>query len=153
MDFSQQPPHLPTTPGSLQELQTSIANIARKLEKVPFEELGTDLRQTLQGSTKLLQRLDIEITPELRQTLQNANKLLQRLDVEIAPELRATLGDARRAISAVEGTLASDAPLQQDARETMREIARAARAFRALSDYLERHPEALIRGKQEDLQK
>jgi paraquat-inducible protein B len=153
MDFSKNPPQLPTTPGSLQELQTSIANIARKLEKVPMAELSDDMRQTLQNSTKLLQRLESEIAPELRQTLQNANKLLQRLEVEIAPELKATLDDARRAISAVEGTLASDAPLQQDARETMREIARAARAFRALSDYLERHPEALIRGKREDVKK
>jgi paraquat-inducible protein B len=32
----------------------------------------------------------------------------------------------------------------------MREIARAAKAFRQLSDYLEQHPEALIRGKSED---
>jgi paraquat-inducible protein B len=32
----------------------------------------------------------------------------------------------------------------------MRELARAAAAFRALSDYLERHPEALISGKRED---
>ena len=30
---------------------------------------------------------------------------------------------------------------------TMQEIARAARSLRVLADYLERHPEALIRGK------
>jgi paraquat-inducible protein B len=32
----------------------------------------------------------------------------------------------------------------------MTELARTATAFRSLADYLERHPEALIRGKQED---
>jgi paraquat-inducible protein B len=32
----------------------------------------------------------------------------------------------------------------------MRELARAAQSFRVLADYLERHPEALIRGKKED---
>jgi len=36
-----------------------------------------------------------------------------------------------------------------DARQALREISRAAQALRALSDYLERHPEALIRGKKE----
>jgi paraquat-inducible protein B len=41
-------------------------------------------------------------------------------------------------------------PLQQDTREAMREIGRAAEALRVLADYLERHPDALIRGKQED---
>ena len=34
--------------------------------------------------------------------------------------------------------------------EAMREIARAAQAFRILADYLERHPEALLSGKKED---
>jgi len=29
-------------------------------------------------------------------------------------------------------------------------VARAAESFRALADYLERHPEALIRGKKRD---
>ncbi len=32
----------------------------------------------------------------------------------------------------------------------MKELARTAAAFRTLADYLERHPEALIRGKPED---
>ena len=32
----------------------------------------------------------------------------------------------------------------------MSEIARAARAFRILADYLEQHPEALISGKKEE---
>jgi paraquat-inducible protein B len=40
--------------------------------------------------------------------------------------------------------------LQQDARDAMRELARAAQSFRVLADYLERHPEALIHGKKED---
>jgi paraquat-inducible protein B len=32
----------------------------------------------------------------------------------------------------------------------MRELTRTAAAFRTLAEYLERHPEALIRGKPED---
>jgi paraquat-inducible protein B len=40
-----------------------------------------------------------------------------------------------------------DAPAQQDLRDALQEIARAARWPRVLTDYLERHPEALIRGK------
>ncbi|MFI4978861.1 MAG: hypothetical protein ACHQIO_00785, partial [Nevskiales bacterium] len=40
-----------------------------------------------------------------------------------------------------------DAPLQQDARRTLDEVSRAAASFRALADYLEQHPESLIRGK------
>jgi paraquat-inducible protein B len=31
--------------------------------------------------------------------------------------------------------------------DTLREVSRAARSLRVLADYLERHPEALVRGK------
>jgi paraquat-inducible protein B len=44
----------------------------------------------------------------------------------------------------------TDSPLQQNAADAMRELARTAAAFRTLAEYLERHPEALLRGKPED---
>jgi paraquat-inducible protein B len=53
-------------------------------------------------------------------------------------------------LASADRVLASDSPPLADAREAMREIARAARAFRLLGEYLEQHPEALIRGKTED---
>ena len=63
--------------------------------------------------------------------------------------LLAALQDARRTLNAANGTLASDAPLQQDTRRMMQELTRTAVSLRALTDYLERHPEALLRGKTE----
>jgi paraquat-inducible protein B len=121
-------PELPTLPSSMRELQDTIASIANKIEKLPLAEISGDLRQTLQTGTKLM----------------------QRLDSELAPEMRGTLDDARKALVAAEKALASDSQLQQDAREAMREVARAAKAIRLLADTLERNPEALIRGKPEE---
>jgi paraquat-inducible protein B len=40
-----------------------------------------------------------------------------------------------------------DAPGKQQPRDALREIAAAARSLRVLTDYPERHPEALLRGK------
>lgn len=40
--------------------------------------------------------------------------------------------------------------MQQDLREALHELARAAQSLRVLTDYLERHPEAIIRGKKKD---
>lgn len=135
IDWSKELPEFPTATGGLQEIQVAIAAIAKKLEKVPFEEIGKDLRTTLA----------------------NANRLITQLDKETAPELKATLEDARRSLQKLEATarsleaaVASDAPLQQDLRGAMTEVARAAQSFRALADYLERHPESLIRGKKRD---
>lgn len=135
VDWSKQPLELPTVPGSLEELQLALAQIVTKLDKVPFDAIAADLRQTLQT---------------LNRTMHDTDKLVQRLDTEVTPEARATLEDARRTLGSAERTLSSDAPLQQDLRGTLRELSRAAVSLRALADYLERHPESLIRGKKED---
>ncbi len=46
--------------------------------------------------------------------------------------------------------LASDSPVQGDLRETLEQVNRAAESLRSLTDYLERHPESLIRGRREE---
>lgn len=126
MNWASVPAEMPTARGNLQEIQNSLASVASKLDKIPLEQIGSDVRQTLK----------------------TASALLQRLDTEVAPELRATVGEARKALGSADRLMATSGEgLQQDARETMREVTRAANAFRILADYLERHPEALIRGK------
>jgi len=82
---------------------------------------------------------------------ETATQLMLRVDTEIAPEARAALVEARKAIASAEGALKPDSPLAQDARDTMLEVQRAAAAFRALADYLDRHPEALLRGKKDEV--
>jgi paraquat-inducible protein B len=121
-------PEIPVVPSSLLQLQEAIAAIATKVQKLPLEQVAGDLQTTLRS----------------------ANKLIEQIDRDIAPELRETMADIRKALDTMDQTLKPNSPLQQDARDAMRELARAAAAFRALSDYLERHPEALISGKRED---
>jgi paraquat-inducible protein B len=134
VNWEQTPPLIPTVPGSLQDIQETLRGIAAKLEKVPFDTIGTDLGKTLKS---------------LNTTLQGANKVVQQLDESVVPEVRGTLERAQQAIGSVERTLSTDAPVQQDLRETLGEVGRAAQALRVLADYLSRHPEALIRGKRE----
>jgi paraquat-inducible protein B len=128
VDWEAVPPEMPTTKGNLQQIQNALGAVAAKLDRIPLDKIGSDLRQTLE----------------------TANALLQRLDREVAPEARDTLAEARKALRSVDRLVAPDQPLQHDARETMREVARAAQALRVLADYLERHPESLVRGKKED---
>jgi len=85
-------------------------------------------------------------------TLKEVNTLVSRMHTELAPELRATLEEARATLNRAQGLLAEDAPLQGDLRTTLRDVSRAAQAVRDLADYLERHPESLLRGKREEPQ-
>ena len=42
MDVSKSPPQIPTVPGSTQELQSQVASIAKKLDSIPFQEIGDE---------------------------------------------------------------------------------------------------------------
>lgn len=72
---------------------------------------------------------------------------------QIAPlvaQLRQTANSADQAVAAANRTLGGDATGQNDLPAALRELTDTARSIRALADYLDRHPEALIRGKQEE---
>lgn len=142
MDITQAPPQIPTVPGSAQELQTTIASIAKKLERIPFEEIGSDMRTTLQSANGVLLRIDRELVPATRDTMNEAQKAMT--------EARDAMTQAKQALSSVERTMRDAEPLPLEASDALREIARAAASFRTLADYLERHPEAVIRGKREE---
>ena len=43
-----------------------------------------------------------------------------------------------------------NAPVQRNLEDTLLELQRTSRALRVLSDYLQQHPEALLRGKPAD---
>lgn len=125
-DPAARPLVIPTAPGSMEQLQEQLQSIVHKLDEIPFGDIGKNLNGTLK----------------------NASELLAQLDRELAPEAKATLRDAQHALQSLDQSVASqDAPLQQDARRTLQELNRAAASLRALADYLEQHPESLIRGK------
>ena len=66
-------------------------------------------------------------------------------------ELRQAVATANQLLANTDATLlGKDAPAQQELRDALQEIVAAARSVRVLADYLDRHPEALIRGKTED---
>ena len=135
IDWTKTPAELPTVPGVVQDLMASVGSFARKLDKMDVEGIGTNLKQTLQSTAKLAQRLDGELAPEARLMMQEA---------------RSAIAAAERATVTAERTMGVNSPLQQDTREALQEITRAAQAFRTLAEYLEQHPEALIQGKPKD---
>jgi paraquat-inducible protein B len=150
VDWTADMVELPTTLGTKQEIQEAITAVANKLEKLPLEEIGKDVRTALSSADRLLKRVDTEVAPDLKQTLQSGTRLLQRLDSEVSVEARTTLIEARKALVSADRLLSADAPLQHDTRQAMHEIARAAHAFRVLADYLERNPQSLLLGKKGD---
>jgi paraquat-inducible protein B len=133
--WASQPAIFPTVSSGLDDLQDSVGSIARKLNKVPFDQLSYRLMSTM-GT--------------LEQTLKSADHLLQNVDSNLAPQVSQTLTEAREALKNAKQVLGQDSPLQSDLGATLLQVSRAAKSISALVDYLERHPEALLRGKPGD---
>jgi paraquat-inducible protein B len=68
----------------------------------------------------------------------------------LVAQLRETANSADQAVAAANHTLGGDAASQNDLPAALRELTDTARSIRALADYLDRHPEALVRGRQEE---
>ena len=116
---------LPTVPGPLDELQSQLSRIAGKLDKIPFDEIGNNLNKTLV----------------------QANAMLARLDGKVLPEMQETLNAARQTLNSANALLQQDSPTQSELRQTLQDVRQTMDSLDSLTDYLERHPESLIRGK------
>lgn len=139
LDTQSQVPSIPTVPGTLSELQPQIAEIVDKIHKVPFDEIGKNLNTTLREANQAIAKL----SPEAQKALVDVQKTLDEVQKTMGAAQK-TLGDADRHL------LSPDAPLQRNAEQTMLDLQRAAQSLRTLTDYLERHPESLLRGKPDD---
>ncbi|VVE35353.1 Paraquat-inducible protein B [Pandoraea iniqua] len=128
---------IPTVPNTLDQLQLQVADIAAKLNKIPFDTIGQNLDNSLR---------------KLDKTMESAQGLFKQLDSEIAPEAKSALGEAKKTFGTAERTLSEDAPMQQDVRGAMKELNQTLRTLNGLAEYLQLHPEALIRGKPADPQ-
>ena len=110
VDWTQTPPEIPTVSGELEGLEQRLGNIVKKLDAVPIEAIGDDLRKAI---------------VQLDRTLASARETLDHADQLVQP----------------------GSGLGQELGDTLQELTRAARGLRVLADYLEQHPEALLRGK------
>ena len=138
VDWRQQPAWLPTLEGDADDVPAAMSRLLAKLDKVPIEDLARE--GTLAAR-------------EARGTFARATHLLTQVDSQLAPQMGALFQHAEHTLGTLEaaaGTLGPDAPLPQELRGLVRDLGGAGQAVRTLADYLERHPESLLRGKRED---
>ena len=124
MDWSQNPVQMPTQPGQIEAIEASVADIVKKIDQMPLKDIGDDLQKAINELNQTL--------ATTRGTLTNTDKLL---------------GSANKVMGSADKLIAPNSVLDTELGSMLQEGGGAARALRVLADYLERHPEALIRGK------
>ncbi len=149
-------PEIPTIPSGIEQL-------AKKIEELPLAEIAGRLDEALAGVNKLLNSGDLQASiGSLNQLLKDADAIAKNLNTKVEhldPEqiassiketltaAQGTLNETRKAVENINGIAAHNANLGYELDRTLEQIAELSRSIRVLADYLERHPEVLIRGK------
>ena len=137
-------PEIPTVPSEIDALTTSVSGVLTELAALPLADLVQDLRTTVQGVNQLMTSPQTTQTLEaLTMTATELQALVRTVDQQMGPLMVQALGT----LASAEAIVGSDSQTRYDLNSMLKELAGAARSIRVFADYLERHPEALLRGK------
>lgn len=140
---------------TMREARNLIVNVNEKVDP-----LFTQLDQTLLDAQKLLRDVDGQVDPlatSLKGTSDDAGKLFRNVNKRIGPlqadlnkttaRLRSAFESAESALNEIDTMVDDESDLRYYIDIFLRELTLAARSIRALADYLDRNPDALLRGK------
>jgi paraquat-inducible protein B len=148
-------PAIPDIIANLQQISQDSVGIAGKVD-AKLTALGAQVERTLKELRTLLANADAQIKPlgsaihETRALAQNLNRQIDPLAAEItrtAGELRSTLRHSENALVHIGRLTADNSEMRYHVSLLMTELTATSRSLRALTDYLERRPDALLRGR------
>ncbi len=158
-------PQLPTLPSTFRGMTQSLSRILTKLERLPLEEIGRNLNQTIAGANSLVNDKNLknavaqtdEAMKRLNQTLgvfaKRSGPLMQSIEdasVDVKDLIAATklaVVRAETTLEIINESVSENGPMGREVMRALQELSAAARSIRGMADYLERHPEALLKGK------
>jgi paraquat-inducible protein B len=156
------------------KLDNVLTGIARLVNSPELQRTVANMEKATGDIDRLVKRVDSQVEPlsaDVRRTLEEANKTLASAQGALAQaektlafkegvpgqvaegllatlsSVRSSLDESRKALVEVQGLTSQSAYLGYEAGSTLEEMKSLSRSVRSLTDYLERHPESLIRGK------
>jgi len=144
--------------SSVEDVVVKLDRLMTRIDKLEIEKLFNHATGATEELEKLVASVDItetvksvnDLLDSARPVMNNLERLIVGADralVEIRPQIADIFEQAEATFADLNTLLAADSPTQTDVRAMLKEIAEMARSFRNLTTYLERHPEALLKGK------
>jgi paraquat-inducible protein B len=133
---------------TLKNAETLMANIDRQVDPI-----ASNLNETIKDYAKLARNVDTHVGPlatSITETARDTQQLVRNVDSQLDDVLgstQAALEQAKKALVPIKGFASEDSPFRYNLTQTLQELTEASRAVRELAEYLERHPESLLRGK------
>ncbi len=124
---------IPTRPTRLDQLRAQLTGLVDRLSAIPFERIAGNLDGSLAELEQTLKLFNSDVLPASLETLEGVDRVMT---------------DMRQVMESAMSTLAEGSPERRQLDRTLTEIERMSSAVRELSNYLRRHPDALIRGRQ-----
>ncbi len=121
-------PEIPTLPSSLQGMIANVNRILNKIEQSDLEGTLTNLNALMVSTNSLMSALDRDVPGLTR-------------------DLDATLQAVSGTLATLDATVSADGEIGNQLQDALKEIGAAARSIRVMAEYLERHPEAMLKGK------
>jgi paraquat-inducible protein B len=144
-------PTIPTTSGgSIDALVAQASQAVAKVNAMPLEQIGDNLRQTTERLAKL--STSPQVTDALRRVnaaVTNLQRVSASMDHDVPPalaKLTQALQSARQLIGS--GQEVGNQPQTSSLPATLFEVRRAAQSIRELADTLDRNPQALLTGRE-----
>jgi paraquat-inducible protein B len=144
-------PEIPTAPTRAEEAADRLQDLLERLSRAPVEQMVADLQEAMAALKALA------TGPELRDTLAGLRDGAAELRTQVArlgaradpimTSLNDTVRTANRTIGSLDRQLGERSPMIAEIHALLRELNGAARSMRLMADYLERNPDALLRGK------
>jgi paraquat-inducible protein B len=140
-------PEIPAVPATMDQLRRTVTDVMAEIRRLPLDKIAKEILETVEGGNRLVNSHETQkAVHNLNATLGNVEKLTGGLDQkvdELATSLDKTLVTVRKALQVAD----PNSPAAVNMNSALKELSAAARSIRVLADYLEQHPEALVKGK------
>ena len=133
---------IPSTGGGFDNILASVSSIAAKLERLPLDEIVTNLNGTLRSTSGAMSSLQ-ELAHKADQGL---SPVLSKLPA-VVTALQDAVIKAGRTLGSLDSSYGRDSQFNRELERAMVQVGDTARSIRLLADFLDRHPEALVRGR------
>jgi paraquat-inducible protein B len=144
-------PEIPTMPTTLEEAGKSLNAILRQMKNIDFGSALKSLALTIDGINRLVNKPAIGATlAELPSTVASLRQLARSLGTELSglsTSLQATLEELRQSLGGARALIGMRGPVVVELQRTFIGVQKAADSIRALAEFLQRNPNALIVGK------
>jgi paraquat-inducible protein B len=147
-----------------EDVRKAMNGIAKLVSSSELHEGIIVIKDTLMDVQKLARNLDSKLEPlatsidqtlvEARAGIGDARKLMREQAPLLISELKkaaeaatTALDHANETLKSIENVAAEGTQLRHEVSATLTEIAAASRSVRVLADFIEQHPDALLRGR------